>query len=111
MSLTVDPLPIPVTFTPEGVARVSGTRVTLDTIIGAFLDGASADEIYQQYPSVPLGDVYALIGYYLHNREVVDLYLARQRAEADQVQAENERRFDPSGLRARLLARRVPSQS
>jgi hypothetical protein len=35
----------------------------LDTVIGAFQDGATAEEIAQQYPSATLGVVYQVIGY------------------------------------------------
>ncbi|HYV38047.1 MAG TPA: DUF433 domain-containing protein, partial [Gemmataceae bacterium] len=56
---------IPLLLDSDGVLRVSETRVTLDTIVGAFTEGATAEEIAQQYPSVPLADVYAVIGYYL----------------------------------------------
>ena len=54
---------------------------------------------------VPLADVYCVIAYYLTHREEVEAYL-KERAEAsDRVRAENEKRFDTTGLRARLLAR------
>ena len=48
---------IPLEVDPNGVIRVSKTRVTLDTIVQAFNDGATAEEIAQQYPSVPLADI------------------------------------------------------
>lgn len=90
----------------DGVIRVGGTRVTLDTLVEAFNEGATAEEIVQQYPSLELGDVYAVIGYYLHNRADVEQYLERRREEASRVRRENEARFDPKGIRERLLARR-----
>jgi hypothetical protein len=49
--------------------RVSKTRVPLDTIIAAFSEGATAEEIAYQYPVVPLADIYAVIGYYLHRKK------------------------------------------
>jgi uncharacterized protein (DUF433 family) len=56
---------IPLKANEDGVIRVSNTRVTLDTIIYAFNDGATAEEIAQQYPSVPLADIYSVIAYFL----------------------------------------------
>ena len=50
MTLVIGPQPLPLTMDTDGVVRVGGTRVTLDTIIYAFLDGATAEEIVQQYP-------------------------------------------------------------
>ena len=102
---------IPIETDLDGVIRVAGTRVTLDTLVEAFNEGATAEEITQQYPSLELGDVYAVIGYYLHNRDEVEQYLERRREQAVRVRNENEARFDPEGIRDRLLARRNQSMS
>jgi len=91
----------------DGVMRVGATRVTLDTLVEAFEDGATAEEISLQYPAVSLADVYAVIGYYLHRREDIGVYLAHRRENSDRVRLENEARCDPSGIRARLMARRL----
>ena len=45
-----------------------GTRVTLEAIVAAFSDGATAEEIAQDFPAVSLSDVYAVISYYLRHR-------------------------------------------
>lgn len=50
---------IPIHTDKDGVIRVSRTRVTLDTIIAAFHNGATAEEISEQYPTVQLADIYA----------------------------------------------------
>jgi uncharacterized protein (DUF433 family) len=96
---------IPLESDTDGVIRVSNTRVTLDTLITAFKDGATAEEIVQQYPTVPLADVYYVIGYYLHKRDEVEEYLEKRKQEADELQKQMETRFDPAGIRERLLAR------
>jgi uncharacterized protein (DUF433 family) len=98
--------PVPIHTDPDGVVRVAGTRVTLDTIVGAFDAGATAEEIAQQYSSVPLADVYSVITYYLRHKSEVCAYLQRREEQAETVRAEVERRFPTSGLRERLLARR-----
>ena len=97
----------PLEATPDGAVRVGGTRVTLDTVVAAFLEGATAEEIAQQYPVLPLADVYAAIGYYLRHRSEVEAYLDQRRETAERVRAENTARFDPADIRARLLARRT----
>lgn len=99
--------PPPLALTPEGVIRIGGTRVTLDTVVGAFLDGESAEGIVDSYPSLGLADVYATIAYYLRHRAEVDAYLARREAEAAEVRARIETAFPPEGFRARLLARQA----
>ncbi len=95
---------IPLKTDPDGVVRVDGTRVTLDTIVQAFGEGATAEEIVQQYSSLNLADVYAVITYYLRQRLEVEAYLRQRRELADQIRRQNEARFDPQGVRERLLA-------
>jgi len=55
--------PAPLEADADGVVRVGGTRVTLDTMVAAFKDGATAEEIVYQYPSLSLAEVYAVIAY------------------------------------------------
>jgi len=98
---------IPLQMDAGGVIRVGNTRVTLDTIVMGFMEGATAEEIVQQYPSVSLADVYYAIGYYLRRRPEVEAYLNRRRRQAERVRQQNESRFDPTGIRERLLARRA----
>lgn len=96
---------VPVHTDANGVVRVGGTRVTLDTLVAAFDAGATAEEILQQYPSLALADVYSVIAYYLRHQSEVRASITRQQ-QAAHVRKENERRFDSSGVRERLLARR-----
>ena len=105
-TLQIQPLPLPLKVDKSGVARVGGTRVTLDTLVRAFARGATAEEIAQQYPSLLLSEAYATISYYLQNREEVEKYLEKRRKHAQAVKRENQKRFDQSGIRERLLARK-----
>jgi len=109
MSLTIGAEPVPIEEHTDGVVRVAKTRITLDTVITAFLEGCTAEEIAQQYPSLQLSDIYLVIGYYLRHTEEVNTYLAQRQLEATQIQQEAEKRFHPIGLRDRLLARRNQS--
>jgi len=106
MGLMIAHEPVPLQATEDGVVRVGGTRVTLDTVVTAFEEGATAEEIVQQYPALRLADAYAVIGYYLHHRSEVEAYLAQRGKDSSRVRQQNEARFDPTGVRARLLARR-----
>ena len=96
---------IPIKMNKDGVILVSKTRVTLDTIVGAFNDGATAEEISYQYPSVPLADIYSVIGYYLRQKKQVDAYLKRREKQAGEIRRLNEEKLNSSGIRERLLAR------
>jgi uncharacterized protein (DUF433 family) len=108
MPLVVASDPVPLAADVDGVLRIGKTRVSLATVVFAFCDGATAEEILQQYPSLQLGDVYSVIGYYLNQKAEVDAYLAEREKVAARVQQDNEIRFDPNGVRERLLARRTP---
>ena len=100
------PQPPPLQSDDDGVMRVGGTRVRLDTVVGAFNQGCAAEEILLKYPTLKLTDIYAVITYYLWHREEVDAYLEDRRRQAETVRQENESRFSPVGVRDRLLARR-----
>jgi uncharacterized protein (DUF433 family) len=97
--------PIPLLTDADGVIRVASTRVTLDTVIDAFLTGASPEEIVQDFPVLQLDDLYAVLTYYLRHREEVDTYLRERRARAQAIRQEIEARSPQTGLRDRLLAR------
>src|SRR5437773_10847138 len=84
----------------DGVVRVRGTRVRLDTVVYAFNRGASAEEILQQYRSLARSDIYATISYYLQHRSSVDAYLQQRQLEHDRVRKLNESRSDPAAPRA-----------
>lgn len=107
MSFAVVTEAIPLTSDAHGVMRVSKTRVTLDTVVTAFNEGFSAEEIVQQYSSLDLADVYAVIAYYLRHRVEIEDYLRQRQQRARDVRTQNEARADPQGLRAQLLARRA----
>ena len=96
----------PISLDSDGVYRVGGTRVRLDTVVTAFQLGSTAEEILLKYPSLELADVYSTLAYYLENRDTVDAYLESKRHEAGQAGRELEARFPSDGVRERLLARR-----
>jgi uncharacterized protein (DUF433 family) len=98
--------PFPLETGADGVIRVRGTRITLDTVWAAFNDGATAEEIVQQYPTLSLADTYQAIGYCLRHTAIVDRYLATRGEAAGTIRASNESRWRPEGIRARLLERR-----
>ncbi len=105
MSLAVDPEPVPLARDEHGAWRVGGTRVTLETLVAAFDRGDSPEEIHEQYPSVALGDVYAVLTYCLRHPVSVKEYLTAREAAGAEVQARVEAAFPPEGLRARLVSR------
>jgi uncharacterized protein (DUF433 family) len=91
-----------------GKFRVGDTRVLLELVIHAFLQGETPEEIVESYPSLKLRDVYAVIAYYLDHRAEIDAYLREADEKADQIQREVEASYSPPTLtlRARLRARK-----
>ena len=79
----------------------------LDTVITAWKQGDSPEQIVENFDVLDLADVYAVIGYYLNHRAEVEEYLERNRLEGERLRAENERRFPQAGIRERLLSRRA----
>jgi uncharacterized protein (DUF433 family) len=101
--------PPPLQMDSDGVLRVGGTRVRLDSVVGAFHVGCDPEEILLKYPSLDLTDIYAVIAYYLWHRDDVDAYLAAQQISAEDVRKENEMRHPREGVRERLKARQRPA--
>jgi uncharacterized protein (DUF433 family) len=105
MSLAVETSPVPLRADEYGVMRIGQTRVRLDTVIMAWRQGESAEQIVENFDVLDLADVYAVISYYLHPRAEVEEYMGRNQQEGERLRVEHERRFPPSGIRERLLAR------
>ena len=106
MTLTLEPETVPLTVDQDGVVRVGPTRVPLDTVVEAFHEGYSAEEIVEQYSSLEIGDVYAVIAYYLRHRLDVNAYLEGRREQAALVRRDYESRFPPKpGLREKLMSK------
>jgi uncharacterized protein (DUF433 family) len=69
MTLAIVAEPVPLKANKDGVILVGQTRVTLDTVIAVFKQGATAEEIAYRYPSLNLADIYATIAFFLiHQR-------------------------------------------
>ena len=102
---------VPLTLTDEGTIRITGSRVSLDSIIHHYHLGATAEQIACKFQGLQLADIYAALAYFLSHREAVEEYLQRQEAKGDALQRQLE--SDPdyqaamTDLRERLLARRA----
>ena len=59
----------------NGAYRVAGTRVSLDSVVYAYLNGQTAEAIAQAFPLATLEQVYGALAYYLAHRETIDAYL------------------------------------
>jgi uncharacterized protein (DUF433 family) len=69
----------------NGCYRIADTRVSLDSVVYAFLDGDSPEDILQSFPLLTLEQVYGAIAYYLSHREDVDAHLRQEDAEFEML--------------------------
>lgn len=106
MNLSLQTKPVPLTHDERRRMHIGDTRVSLDTEIFAFKQGATPEEIVADYSTLELSDVYAVITYYLQNLAEVEDYLLQRQMERDEVRREIEARFPQAGFRKRLMARR-----
>ena len=83
--------------------------------VNFFKDRAVQDDPYPYYEWLreqgpvwqePKYGIYLVSGYVLSHPEEVETYLRGRQRLADDVRRENEARFNPTGVRDRLLARR-----
>ena len=107
MTLTIVAESAPLNANKDGVILVGNTRVTLDTVVAVFKQGTTAEEIVYRYPSLNLADVYATVAFYLNHQTDVEIYIQQRRQQSQEIRVMNQMRFDPQGLRDRLLARKT----
>ena len=89
----------------HGTIRVGGTRVTLETVLGEYLNGASPEAIAEAYDTLTLADVYATIAYYLRHRAKVDEYLRESERQGEELRRQTESMPGNQALRKLILDR------
>ena len=89
-----------------GVLCINQTGVTLETVIWAFQQGSTPEDIVDQFPSLTLADVYDVIAYYLRHRDEIDRYLAVQQERYQKVTNDLLRETPETSLQTRLRRRR-----
>ena len=62
---------------------ITGTRISLDSVVYAFQRGASPESIVRSFPLLTLEQVYGAITYYLAHAQEIDAYLRQGEAEFD----------------------------
>ena len=93
----------------DGNYYVAGTRISLDSIVHAFLRGESPESICQDFELLRLEEVYGAIAYYLANQADIDAYMVLQ----NEKWAEGRRIAEPlpADLRNRLMRARDEMQT
>ncbi|HEV3279229.1 MAG TPA: DUF433 domain-containing protein [Terriglobia bacterium] len=55
---------------------LTGSRVSLESVICPFLDGASPETLVDEFPTLSLEQVHGAVTFYLAHRAEMDAYLA-----------------------------------
>jgi uncharacterized protein (DUF433 family) len=71
----------------DGGYWVAGSRVSLDSLVYAFLRGASPENIAQSFPLLNLEQVFGAIAFYLANQTEIDSHLRESEAEFESTRA------------------------
>jgi len=111
MSMLIQSIAVPLFEDGQGGLRVTGTRVLLERIVYAFQDGETPEGIVQSYDTLQLADVYAVLAWYLKQKDEVADYLRKRAAEATEIRRTIEaKQPDRAGSRTPLMARRVQQE-
>lgn len=98
---------VPLTLWEDGTIRITGSRVTIDSIVHQFKLGATAEQIQHSFPSLTLREIYGAIFYYLDHTEEIEVYLRQQEEVAEESRRFIDSHFDTKDLREKILARRA----
>ena len=87
--------------------RLTGSRVSLDSIVYCFKEGQSPESIVQSFPTLRLEQVYGAITYYLAHRSDIDAHLEQARQDYEAAR-EEEHAADPVFYERMAKARQLP---
>ncbi len=107
-----EPVGVPLYVDQHGKIRVIGTRVLLELVIQAFRSGDTPEAIVDNYPTLNLADVYAVLTWYLHHMDEADTYVKLSEEAVNRIQDEVESGYSPErkAFHARLRALQVLKQ-
>ena len=69
----------------NGGLYIAGSRVSLDSVVINFQEGATPEQIVESFPTLKLANVYGAIAYYLEHEEMVKEYIAEGERELRKI--------------------------
>ena len=69
----------------NGGLYIAGSRVSLDSVVICFQEGASPEKIVQSFSTLKLSQVYGAIAYYLENEQTVNECIAEGQRELERT--------------------------
>ena len=111
MRMLESKLDAPLSLSEEGTIRVGDTRVSLDSVVHHYRQGATAEEIALRFPALRLADIHSCLAYYLNHQDEVENYMERQRELAkklkEQIYSDPRHREGLTRIRERINARKT----
>lgn len=90
----------------DGGYWIKGTRISLDSVVYAFLNGQSPESISQDYPLLTLEQIYGAVAFYLAHKQILDQYLQQGEEEFEKLQTflrkRNSNLYNKMNIRASL---------
>lgn len=90
--------------TADGGWRIADSRVSLDSVVSAFLEGESPEALAKEFPTLTLKQVHAALAFYLQHKSEIDEYLVDQDAKWRQLKVQSDSQH--GSLLERLRRRR-----
>lgn len=84
----------------NGGYGITGSRVSLESLVVPFLEGASPEALVDEFPTLSLEQVYGAITFYLAHRAEIDRYL--KETERLWTEARKSQAPIPAALKKRL---------
>jgi len=93
----------------DGGYFIQGTRVSLDSVVYAFLRGESPEGIAESFPALTLEQIVGALTFYTANREDIERYLSEAKLEFESLRRAAQRK-NPT-LYAKLADARRKTQT
>jgi len=97
---------VPLNQEADGTVRVTGSRVTLDTIVSAFKRGNTAEQIQDSFPSLTLSQIFGVIAWYIDHQNEAEQYLKERQTETEAIRQEIENQPKYAEFRETVRRRR-----
>ncbi len=95
-------LNLPLRLDEAGRWRVGNTRIPIETVIIAFQQGSSPEQIVENFDVLQLAHVYQIVGYYLEHQAELDNYMTQYVAEGDAIRHQMEALYPPISKEERI---------
>jgi uncharacterized protein (DUF433 family) len=100
---------VPLAQWEDGSIRIAGSRVPIDAILHHYNLGSTPEQIAWKFQGLRTADIYAVIAYYLNNRDQIDQYLrdreASEEAYWQKLDSDPEYQRERREFREKLTAR------